>query len=79
MKLNLRTYNKKTVTVDIPDGTTVIAGIFLSGDEVLIFPVYRDPMRDVRDFDFFDGSFVRKLVDGKWVDLCDDDLEAGKL
>ena len=78
MKLKLKTY-KKTVTVDIPDGTTIIAGVDISGDEVLIFPVFRDPMGDVRDLDFFEGSFVRKLVDGKWVDLYDEDLEAGKL
>ncbi len=79
MKLSLHVYNHKTVSVDIPDGTTVIAGIVLSGDEVLIFPVYRDPMVDARVDDFFEGSFVRKLVDGKWEDLTDEDLEAGKI
>lgn len=78
MKLTLNTYNGKAV-VEIPDNTTIIAGVILTGDEVLIFPVYRDPMLKHRLDDFFDGSFVRKLVDGKWVDLDDDDLEAGKL
>lgn len=79
MKLKLETYTHRSVTVNIPDGTTIIAGVYISGDEVLIFPVYRDPMGKYRDYDFFDGSFVRKLVDGKWVDLDDDDLEAGRI
>ena len=79
MKLKLETYTHKSATVDIPDGTTIIAGVYISGDEVLIFPVYRDPMGKNRIYDFFEGSFVRKLVDGKWVDLDDDDLEAGRI
>ena len=34
-------------------------------------------MYEERKMDCFDGSFVRKLVNGEWVDLLDEDLENG--
>lgn len=55
--------------VNIPDGTTEVAGVYVSGDEVLVYPVYRDPMEDDRTDDFLDGHFHKRLVDGTWVDV----------
>ncbi len=36
------------------------------GDEILIYPVYCDPMWAHRDMDFYDGPFCRVFVDGEW-------------
>lgn len=43
--------------VEIPDDTQVIAGITLSGDMVMIYPIYFDSDDAGRWQDFFDGSW----------------------
>lgn len=55
--------------VEIPDGTTEVAGVIVSGDEVLVWPVYRDPQWEKRVYDNLDGHFYKKLVDGVWEDV----------
>lgn len=57
--------------VEIPDGTKEIAGVIISGDEILIYPVFCDPEEWNRIDDFFDGAFCRVWKDGEWVDKDD--------
>ena len=57
--------------VEIPDGTKEIAGVIISGDEILVYPRYCDPEYIHRSVDFFDGAFCRVWKDGEWVDKED--------
>jgi hypothetical protein len=43
--------------VDIPDDTTHITGVVMSGDHVLIYPVEYDTSLGSRMADYYDGSF----------------------
>lgn len=53
--------------IEIPDGTTEVAGVVISGDEILVYPCYCDPEEYNRTMDFLEGSFCKVLRDGKWV------------
>jgi len=55
--------------VDLPEGVAEVAGVILSGDEVLIYPVYCDPMEYERMMDFFDGVFRKQWNGEAWVDM----------
>ena len=55
------------VLVEIPDGTTEVAGVNISGDEVMVWPVFRDPMAGSRLFDSLDGYWVKRFILGHWV------------
>lgn len=68
MKFNLKNYLGEYREIEIPDGTTEVAGIILSGDEILIYPCFCDPEEYNRSWNFFDGVFYRSFRDGKWVD-----------
>ena len=68
MKVTIYDYNRYPHEVEVPDGTTEIAGVVISGDEVLVYPVYADPMWMHRAGDFLDGGFCRILDDGVWKD-----------
>ena len=58
--------------MDIPDGTKEVAGVIVSGDEILVYPVYRDPMCMLRMNDYLEGSFYYVLDDsGAWIDKED--------
>ena len=57
--------------VQLPDGTTEVAGVVITGDEVLVYPVFCDPMGCYRIDDFFDGAFCKVYKDGKWADKDD--------
>lgn len=57
--------------VEIPDGTKEIAGVIISGDEILVYPCFCDPEYIHRCIDFFDGAFCRVWKDGEWVDKED--------
>ena len=54
--------------VPLPDGVTEVAGVIISGDEILVWPVYSDPERDNRIDDYFEGPFYKVLKDGEWVE-----------
>lgn len=69
MKYKLNDWAGKAHTVKIPDGTTEVAGVVVSGDEILVYPVFRDPMEDSRIYDSFEGSFHKRLEDGLWIDV----------
>lgn len=73
MIINLYDWRNYPHEVDIPDGTTEIAGVVISGDEVLVYPVYRDPMFLDRFNDMLDGGFCRVLIDGEWKNKPDYD------
>ena len=68
MEIRLKDYQGNYHTVELPEGTKEVVGIILSSDEVLISPVYCDPMRLRRELDFFDGTFCRVFENGKWQD-----------
>lgn len=54
--------------VVLPPDTREVYGITLSGDEILICPVYCDPMFQTRMNDFFDGAWRLVYEDDKWID-----------
>lgn len=57
--------------VEIPDGTKEIAGVIISGDEILVYPCFCDPERFNRTDDYFEGAFCRVWKDGEWIDKDD--------
>ena len=57
--------------MQLPEGTTEVAGVVITGDEVLVYPVFCDPMGCYRDGDYLDGSFCKVYKDGEWVDKED--------
>lgn len=57
MKIRLLNWNSKEHWVDIPDDTTHITGVVMSGDHVLIYPVKYDTAQGSRMADCYDGSF----------------------
>lgn len=54
--------------VELPPGTIEVCGVTVSGDEILIWPVYYDPMWRLRFNDCLDGPFHRVFENGKWVE-----------
>ena len=80
MDFYLRSWDGSSTKVALPDGTKEVAGVIVSGDEILVYPCYCDPNMDSRTSDFLDGSFCRIWKDGEWVDKEDYiviDLEEG--
>jgi len=71
MKYKLNDWAGKAHTVEIPDGTTEVAGVVITGDEILVYPVFRDPMQWDRLYDDLEGSFHKRLVPGRnaWIDV----------
>ena len=68
MKYYLQTY-RGSIAVELPEGTTEIVGIKLSGDEILISPVYCDPMFYERAQDVLDWSFVKRWNGTDWEEV----------
>ena len=68
MKVSIYDWRNRPHEVVVPDRTTEIAGVVISGDEVLVYPAYIDPMWEERVDDYLDGAFCRILVDGVWKD-----------
>lgn len=66
MKYTLYTYVDQ-YDVDIPDGTTEVYGITVSGDEIMVAPCYYDPADAYRISDMLDGGWKKVLKDGDWV------------
>ena len=69
MTFTLHDYMGYPHELELPEGTTKVIGIIISGDEILIYPVYCDPMWSMRDGDALDGSFCRVYEDGEWKDV----------
>ena len=68
MTYDLARWDGKTYKVDLPEGTTEIAGVIVSGDEILVWPSYCDPWGDERVEDFYEGGWRKTLKDGSWVE-----------
>ena len=69
MTFTLLDYKLHPHEVELPDGTTKVIGIVNSGDEILIYPVYCDPMWKERGMDALDGAFCRVYENGEWKDV----------
>ena len=67
----LERYDHTKVEVNIPDGTKEIAGVYVSGDEILIYPCYCDPCAHSRVADMYDGCFCRVWNGVGWVEKED--------
>lgn len=67
----LKRWDNASRKIEIPDGTKEIAGVIVSGDEILVYPFFCDPERLNRIDDYFDGAFCRVWKDGEWVDKED--------
>lgn len=65
MKIALRNHRNEVSKVDIPDNTTEIAVIEISGDQVLVYPNFYDTGYDTRCDDFFDGHIMYRVADLK--------------
>lgn len=69
MTIFLRDYANQPHEVELPEGTTKVVGIIMTGDEILIYPVYCDPMWEHRTTDALDGAFCRVYEDGEWKEV----------
>lgn len=65
MEIALRNYLNEVSKVDIPDNTTEIAVIEISGDQVLVYPVLYDTGDDSRTEDFIYGHKIFRVADLK--------------
>ena len=68
MTYDIARWDGKTYKVDLPEGTTEIAGVIVSGDEILVWPSYCDPWGDERVEDFYEGGWRKTLKEGRWVE-----------
>jgi hypothetical protein len=66
MEIRLKDCFGRYHAVELPEGTKEVVGITLSGDEIIIYPVYCDPMWALRYADFYESPFCRVFVDGEW-------------
>lgn len=73
MKIALRNYRNQISLVDVPDNTTEIAVIEISGDQVLVYPVLYDTGYVSRTNDFIDGHKIFR------VDELKDTFVEGKI
>lgn len=72
MKITLRNWNNKRISIEIPDNTEYISGMVVSGDMVMEYPFHFDT--DVfknRMISFRDGSFKIERKDFSKLDADD--------
>lgn len=62
MKIALRNYRNDISMVEVPDNTTEIAVIEISGDQIVVYPVFYDTGYDTRCDDFFDGHIIYRVA-----------------
>jgi len=75
MKMMLKLAGGYRTVVEVPEGTDEVAGVILSGHEVLVYPVFRDPGWIYRVTDVYEGHFHRKKVGRRWVDVIEKEVE----
>jgi len=68
MSIELHRSDGKTVTELVPV-CNEIAGVIVTGDEILVQPVFRDPFQADRLNDTLEGAFRRRLVEGSWINI----------
>lgn len=64
--------------VPLPDGVTEVAGVIISGDEILVWPVHSDPEGYNRIYDSYEGPFYKVPKDGEWVEVDYDEVDDDK-
>lgn len=63
MKIALRNYRNEVSIVDVPDNTTEIAVINISGDQVLVYPIFYDTGYNTRINDCFGGHKIFRIAE----------------
>ncbi len=63
MIIQLLDYSGKKYPVDVPDNTQEIFIRVISGDMVLLEPIYFDTGKDTRAFSFLDGKYIIERKD----------------
>ncbi len=61
MKIALRNVRNKLSIVDIPENSTEIAVINITGDQVLVYPVFYDTGYDNRINDYFEDHKIFRI------------------
>lgn len=72
MKCYLKRFDGHSRLVKLPEDTREIAGVVVSGDEVLVYPFFCDPWDEYRIDDYLEGSFLRVWKEGEWIDKEDE-------
>lgn len=73
MKIALRNHRNEVSIVDVPDNTTEIAVIEISGDQVLVYPVFYDTGYETRIDDYFDDHKIFRIAE-----LDNDEIDGQK-
>lgn len=63
MKIALRNYRDRISLVDVPDNTTEIAVIDISGDQIMVYPVFYDTGYENRINDCFNGHKIFRVAE----------------
>lgn len=58
MKVSLKNWKGRVSLVEVPDTTEKLSIIEVSGDQVMVFPVFFDTGSDTRVEDFFDQHAI---------------------
>lgn len=69
MKIALRNYRNIISLVDIPDNTTEIAVIDISGDIVMVYPVFYDTGYENRINDCFNGHKIFRIAELDYAEI----------
>lgn len=63
MKIALRNYRDRISLVNVPDNTTEIAVIDISGDQIMVYPVFYDTGYENRINDCFNGHKIFRVAE----------------
>lgn len=63
MKIALRNYRNEISMVEVPDNTTEIAVINISGDQIMVYPVFYDTGYENRINDCFNDHKIFRVAD----------------
>lgn len=63
MKIALRNHRNEISMVDVPDNTTGIAVINISGDQIMVYPVFYDTGYENRINDFFNDHKIFRVAE----------------
>lgn len=75
MTIRLLDYNAKEHFVSIPDDTEELIIDIVSGDMILVSPVYYDTGKETRVMNFYDGSVVLYKEDFSKLNEIKDSVE----
>lgn len=63
MKIALRNYRNEISMVEVPDNTTEIAVINISGDQIMVYPVFYDTGGFNRIDDYLNGHKIFRVAE----------------